>query len=317
MHVSVLLDEVVELLAVKPGGAYIDATLGFAGHAREILKRAGPAGRLLGIDKDREALEAAARRLKDVDGEKSLVHGGHGEIDRLARQNGFIEVDGILLDLGVSSWQLDNAERGFSFMRDGKLSMLMDAGSDGPDAARMLATCDDDELADIFRRYGEEPRARRIARAIVKARERAPIESTLQLAEIVSEAVGRSGPKHPATRVFQALRMAVNSELEELEQALQSGVNLLRPGGRMAVISFESLSDRIVKSCFASHAGRWVSLQQGGEVWEGRLPPVTRITRKPVEAGEEEVSSNPRARTARLRVVERLESVPESRRGRY
>ncbi len=317
MHVSVLLNEVVELLNVMPGGVYIDGTLGFAGHARKILERAGPNGRLLGIDRDPQALEAAARYLADAPGESVLIHGCHGDLRRIAAAEGFAAVDGILLDLGVSSWQLDSAERGFSFMRDGRLSMAMDPGAEGPDAARMLADLSDDELAEIFRRYGEEPRARRIARAIVTAREKRPIVSTLQLAEIVSDAVGRSGPKHPATRVFQALRMAVNSEMEELERALDDGLKLLRPGGRMAVISFESLTDGVVKRCFAEHAGRWVSLQQGGERWTGGDPPVKRVTRKPVEAGAAEVESNPRARSARLRVVERLEQIPAARRKRY
>lgn len=317
MHVSVLLNEVLELLAVPPGGVFIDGTLGFAGHSAAILREAGPTGRLLGIDKDRESLIAAGRTLEGVDGEKTLVHGAHGDIGRIAEENGFTEVDGILLDLGVSSWQLDCAERGFSFMRDGKLSMQMDGSAEFGSAADLLANSDDDELTKIFRQYGEEPRARRIARAIVKARERAPIETTLQLAQIVSRAVGRSGPKHPATRVFQALRMKVNSELEELEQALEDGLKLLKPGGRMAVISFESLSDRIVKRHFVSHAGKWISLQQGGERWEGKTPSVIRITRKPVEAGESELRSNPRSRSARLRVVERLTGPPTGRKKRY
>jgi 16S rRNA (cytosine1402-N4)-methyltransferase len=316
MHVSVLLDEVLELLAVRPGGVYIDGTVGFAGHARAIMERAGPDGRLLGIDRDPQALEAAARHLADAPGESVLIHGCHGAIRRIAAENGFAEADGILLDLGVSSWQLDNAQRGFSFMRDGRLSMRMDPGAEGADAAALLADLSDDELAEIFRRYGEEPRARRIAGAIVKAREKRAIVSTLQLAGVVSDAVGWSAPKHLA-RVFQALRMAVNAEMEELEQALADGLKLLRPGGRMAVIAFESLTDGMVKRFFAEHAGRWLSLQQGGERWTGGEPPVKRVTRKPVEAGAAEVKRNPRARSARLRVVERLEQVPVARRKRY
>jgi 16S rRNA (cytosine1402-N4)-methyltransferase len=314
MHLSVLLKEIVDLLNVRPGGVYIDGTVGFAGHACAILERAGASGRVLGIDKDAQALAAAELNLRTLAGEKQLVHGSHGAIARLAAENGFKDVDGILLDLGVSSWQLDNAERGFSFMRDGKLSMLMDADSGEMDAARMLASFNDDELAEIFRRYGEEPHARRIARAIVAAREKKPIISTLQLADIVSGVVGRRGSRHPATRVFQAIRMYLNSEIEELNQALESGLELLRPGGRMAVITFESLTDREVKHRFASHAGKWISLQQGGERWEGKLPPVYRITRKPVEVGAEELAFNPRARSARLRVVERLERPTKKRR---
>jgi len=317
MHLPVLLSETLEALAVVPGGSYIDGTLGFAGHALEILRCAGAKGRLLGIDKDRVALKESARILEDVAGEKRLVHGAHGELGWLAEQNGFSEVDGILLDLGVSSYQLNTAGRGFSFQRDGKLLMQMDGSAESGSAADLLAESDENEMVDIFRRYGEEPRARRIAKAIVKAREKAPIETTGQLAQIVSDAVGRSGPKHPATRVFQALRMAVNSELEELEQALEDGLNLLKPGGRMAVISFESLSDRIVKRHFTKHAGKWVSLQQGGERWEGELPPVERVTRKPVTAGETELKQNPRARSAKLRVARKLTEPQRARKKRY
>ncbi len=317
MHKSVLLAEVKELLAVKPGGVIVDGTLGLAGHALELLKMAGATGQLLGIDKDIQALEAARSKLDDAAGEKTLVHGAHGDIGRIAEENGFTEVDAILLDLGISSMQIDCAERGFSFMRDGALSMKMDADADYAGAAEIVAESDERELTDIFRRYGEEPNARRIARAIVREREKTPIETTLQLVDVVTSAVGRSGPKNRATRVFQALRMKVNSEIEELEQALEDGLNLLRPGGRMAVISFESLSDRIVKRHFSSHAGKWISLQQGGERWEGLAPPVSRITRKPVEAGDNELRNNPRARSAKLRVVERLDGQPTKKKKRY
>ena len=317
MHLPVLLSETLEALAIVPGGLYIDGTLGFAGHASEILKRAGPSGRLLGIDKDKVALDEAARRLEAVDGARWLVQGAHGELGWIAEQNGFFEVDGILLDLGVSSYQLDVAERGFSFRLDGKLCMRMDADPQGQSAADLLASLDENGLVAIFRRYGEEPRARKIARTIVREREREPIETTGRLADIVSGAVGRSSAKHPATRIFQALRMALNTELEELAQALEDGLKLLKPGGRMAVISFESLSDRIVKQHFASHAGRWVSLQQGGEQWEGELPPVVRVTRKPIVAGVSELRSNPRARSAKLRVVERVVEPQKGKKKRY
>jgi len=317
MHLPVLLSETLEALAVVPGGVYIDGTLGFAGHASEIMRRAGATGRLLGIDKDRVALTEAARRLEGIAGEKRLVQGAHGELGWIAEQNGFPEVDGILLDLGVSSYQIDTAERGFSFRQDGKLSMRMDADPQGESAADLLARLDENGLVDIFRRYGEEPRARRIAEAIVREREREPIETTGRLADVVSDAIGKFSARHPATRVFQALRMAVNSELEELEQALEDGLKLLKPGGRMAVISFESLSDRIVKQHFARHAGKWVSLQQGGEHWEGELPPVARVTRKPVEAGEDELRNNPRARSAKLRVVERVLEAQSAKKKRY
>ena len=303
MHVSVLLREAVEALAVVPGGSYIDGTLGGAGHAAEILRRAGPTGRLLGIDRDTEALARSAVRLRAVGGEKTLVHGTHGEITRLAEANGFAAVDGILLDLGVSSEQLDTPGRGFSFRLEGPLDMRMDP-TRGESAADLIARVDVPSLADVLRRLGEEPQARRIAQAIGRAREKRPIDTTGRLAEVVSEALGgRKGPRHPATRVFQALRMAVNRELEDLEQALEGGLRLLKPGGRMAVITFESLTDRMVKQCFAAHAGKWVSLQQGGERWEGELPAVEKVTRHTVEPGPDEAEENPRARSAKLRAV--------------
>ncbi len=313
MHLSVLLQETVEALAVVPGGSYIDGTLGGAGHAAEILRRAGPTGRLLGIDRDTDALKRSAARLEALSGEKVLVHGAHGELRRLAEANGFAAVDGMLLDLGVSSDQLDTPGRGFSFRLEGPLDMRMDP-TRGESAADLLARLDVQSLADVLRRLGEEPQARRVAQAVVRAQEQSPITTTGRLAEVVSEALGgRKGPRHPATRVFQALRMAVNRELEDLEQALEDGLRLLKPGGRMAVITFESLTDRLVKQRFAAHTGRWVSLQQGGERWEGELPAVTRVTRHPLEAGPEEVAANPRARSAKLRVVQRCEA-PERRR---
>ena len=312
MHLSVLLQETVEALAVVPGGSYIDGTLGGAGHAAEILRRAGPTGRLLGIDRDTDALKRSAARLEALSGEKVLVHGAHGELRRLAEANGFAAVDGVLLDLGVSSDQLDTPGRGFSFRFDGPLDMRMDL-TRGESAADLLARLDVQSLADVFRRLGEEPQSRRVAQAILRAQAQMPIKTTRRLADVVSEALGgRMGPRHPATRVFQALRMAVNQEMEELEQALEDGLKLLKPGGRMAVITFESLTDRLVKQRFAAHAGRWVSLQQGGERWEGELPAVTKVTRHPVEAGPEEVAANPRARSAKLRVVQRCQA-PERR----
>jgi 16S rRNA (cytosine1402-N4)-methyltransferase len=305
MHLPVLLRETVDALAVAPGGSVIDGTLGGAGHAGELLARAGPAGRLLGIDRDPGALARAAARLKDVPGEKVLVHGAHGDIRRLAQENGFGAVDGVLLDLGVSSEQLDAPGRGFSFRFDGPLDMRMDPGR-GESAAELLARLDGPALAELLARLGEEPQARRVARAVVRAREQGPVATTGRLAEVVSEALGgKKGPRHPATRVFLALRMAVNQEVEDLARALEDGLNLLKPGGRMAVITFESITDRLVKQGFAAHAGKWISLQQGGERWEGRQPVVTKVTRRPAEAGEAEVAANPRARSARLRVVQR------------
>ena len=305
MHTPVLLKETVDSLAVKPGGVYIDGTLGRAGHAREILARAGTGARLVGIDRDTLALTESAERLERIPGVSlTLVHGCHGNIAKIVRDEGIGAVDGILLDLGVSSPQLDEADRGFSFRADGPLDMRMDR-SRGETAADIVATRSEDELASLLRTFGEEPNARRIARAIVQARAVARIETTAQLAALVEKTVGRSGAHHPATRTFQAIRMAVNDELGELARALEGGLGLLKPGGRFAVITFESLTDRTVKRFFADHAGRMVSLQQGGERWEGSLPKVRLVTRHAVTASEEEIGANPRARSAKLRAIER------------
>ena len=298
-HVSVMLKEAVDALNVKEGGVYVDGTLGRAGHTKEILRRGG---RVIGIDRDDDALKAVAEL--SVQGLKA-VKGNHGDVAEILKNEGLEKVDGILLDLGVSSPQLDEGERGFSFRADGPLDMRMDRAS-GLTAADVVRDFDETGLTEIFRRYGEEPNARRIAKAIVKARAASPIDTTLQLAEIVERTVGRRGAHHPATRVFQALRMHVNDEMGELEKALAAGLGCLKPGGRMAVITFESLTDRVVKRFFAAHAGRMVSLQQGGEMWEGELPRVVQVTRKAVVASEQEIAGNPRSRSAKLRAVERM-----------
>lgn len=307
MHVPVLLRETVEGLAVKAGGWYIDGTLGRAGHAAEVMRRAGPEGHLLGIDRDGAELERARQALEAVPGHKTLVHGVNGSLAEIARANGFGPVDGVLLDLGVSSDQLDEPERGFSFRADGPLDMRMDPTT-GESAADLVAGLGVDELAEIFRCLGEEPGARRAAQAIVRERAKAAIATTGRLAEVVGRALGgRPGGKNPATRVFQALRMAVNGEMENLERALEAGLGLLKPGGRFAVITFESLTDRAVKRCFAAHVGKMASLQQGGERWEGSEPAVAKVTGHPVTARDEELAENPRARSAKLRIVERRE----------
>ena len=305
-HIPVLLRETVAALAVRPGGVYVDGTLGRAGHAAAVLAAAGAGATLVGIDRDEQALRESAARLAPFAGARvELVHGRHGDLAACVRERGLDEADGILLDLGVSSPQLDEAGRGFSFRNDGPLDMRMDP-SQGPTAADLVATAGEDALAETFRALGEEPQARRIARAIVRAREKAPLATTGQLADLVERTVGRRGAHHPATRVFQALRMAVNDEMGELERALAGGLSLLKPGGRFAVITFESITDRIVKRFFAAHAGRAVSLQQGGTRWEGELPRVRLVTRRAVTAAEDEVSENPRARSAKLRAAERV-----------
>ena len=298
-HISVMLTEAVDALNVKEGGVYVDGTLGRAGHTKEILRRGG---RVIGIDRDDDALKAV--EALSVQGLKA-VKGNHGDVAKILKNEGLEKVDGILLDLGVSSPQLDEGERGFSFRADGPLDMRMDR-TGGVTAADVVRDLDESGLTDIFRKYGEEPNARRIAKAIVKARGVSSIETTLQLAEIVERTVGRRGAHHPATRVFQALRMHVNDEMGELEKALADGLECLKPGGRMAVITFESLTDRVVKHFFAAHAGRMVSLQQGGEMWEGELPRVMQVTRKAVVASDQEIAANPRSRSAKLRAVERM-----------
>lgn len=298
-HVPVLLKETIEALAVKPAGRYVDGTLGRAGHTKEILARGGT---VLGVDRDEQALcEVAEEGLKGL----VAVKGRHGDLARLARENGWKEVDGILLDLGVSSPQLDEAERGFSFLREGPLDMRMDRTC-GPTAADLVNSEGADGLEETFRTLGEEPKARMVAKAIVKAREAGTrFETTKEFADFVERVLGRHGGHHPATRVFQALRMAVNDEMGELERALEGGMEILKPGGRFAVITFESLTDRVVKRFFAAHVGRMVSLQQGGERWEGTLPRVRPVTRKAVTAGKEEMDLNPRSRSAKLRVIEK------------
>lgn len=302
-HIPVLLLEAVDALAVKSGGRYVDGTLGRAGHTQEILARGGC---VLGIDRDDQALREV-EELKSRGDEKwsrlTLARGNHGDLKEIACEKGWTEVDGILLDLGVSSPQLDEAGRGFSFLRDGPLDMRMDR-SRGVTAADLVNNESAERLEEIFREWGEEPQARRIARAIVAERKEHSFTTTMELADYLERILGRRGAHHPATRVFQALRMEVNDEMGELERALEGGFRLLRKGGRFAVITFESLTDRVVKRTFAAHVGRMVSLQQGGERWEGDLPRAKAISRKAIVAGAEETALNPRSRSAKLRVIE-------------
>ena len=297
-HVPVLLRETVAALDVKRGGRYVDGTLGRAGHAREVVALGGE---VLGIDRDDQAVaEVEAMKIEGL----RIARGNHGELREIAEANGWSEVDGVLLDLGVSSPQLDDAGRGFSFQREGPLDMRMDR-SRGLTAADLVNESAAESLEEIFRTLGEEPNARRIARAIVERRAERPFETTSDLALFVERLVGRRGPHHPATRVFQALRMEVNDELGELRRALEGGLAILRRGGRFAVITFESLTDREVKRFFAAHAGREVSLQGGGSEWRGELPRVKVVSRKAVKASPEEVDLNPRSRSAKLRVAQK------------
>ncbi len=306
MHQSVLLAEVLSLLDVREGGVYVDGTAGSGGHAEAILECIGESGMLLAIDRDREALKRTSHRLSRFGSRFRCIHGNYAQIADHCAGAGVDAVDGILLDLGVSSDQIDTAERGFSFMQDGPLDMRMDQTATRT-AADIVNTSSEQELVMILKTYGEERSARRIASAIVNRRKVKPFQTTLDLAETIAGIKGgRRGRTHPATQSFQAIRMAVNGELEGVESGLREGLGLLRDGGRMAVITFHSLEDRMVKRFFAGHEGRWESLAAGGERWNGECPPMRRITRKPVKPTEAECRENPRARSSKLRVAERV-----------
>jgi 16S rRNA (cytosine1402-N4)-methyltransferase len=304
-HVPVLYDEVLALLQPREGGKYIDGTLGAGGHAAGILEASSPDGRLLAFDRDPEALRFAREQLQAYGERVTYVHASYAEMGQLAPQHGFDEVDGILLDLGLSSRQLDSADRGFSFMRTGPLDMRFDT-TQGQTAADLINNLSQEALADIFWRYGEEQNSRRYARAIVEAR---PLQTTEELAELIErEAPGwvRRKRIHPATQVFQALRIAVNGELAALEQGLEAAVNLLRPGGRVAVISFHSLEDRFVKNYLRDLTQDCICPPRQPVCTCDVEPVVKLITRKVVMADEDEVEQNPRSRSARLRVAEKL-----------
>jgi 16S rRNA (cytosine1402-N4)-methyltransferase len=304
-HRPVMLEASVTALAVKPAGVYVDATFGRGGHSRLILKQLGPQGRLLAIDKDPEAV-AYARAHFAGDARFSIVQGSFAQLTEIAEASGILRrVDGVLLDLGVSSPQLDQPERGFSFLQDGPLDMRMDPTS-GQSAAKWLEGIEVKELARMLKEYGEERHAMRIAKAIVQAGQQAPIHTTRELAEIVA----RANPswekgKHPATRSFQAIRIHINRELEELRQALTQVLEVLAPGGRLAVISFHSLEDRMVKR-FMREQSRGDPFPAGLPVTRDQLRPAMRLVGKPGSADARELAENPRARSAVLRVAERL-----------
>jgi 16S rRNA (cytosine1402-N4)-methyltransferase len=306
-HVPVLKEETLLLLDVKPGGRYIDGTMGLGGHSEALLEGSSPDGVLLGVDRDPEALRRSATRLAAFGARVTMVHGNYADLPSLAQWASFVGVDGILLDLGVSSMQLDDAIRGFSFMRDGPLDMRMDS-TQSITAADLVNGLSESDLANTIYQYGEEPASRRIASAIVRERQVEPITTTGRLAAIVSAAKGgRSGKVHPATQTFQALRMAVNEELDGLRRGLDGALELLRPGGRLAVITFHSLEDREVKHCFREHVVREESLPQGGARKIGRKPYVTLVNKKAMTASDTEIRANPRSRSAKLRVVERID----------
>jgi 16S rRNA (cytosine1402-N4)-methyltransferase len=305
MHLPVLAVEVVEWMGIRAGGTYIDGTLGGGGHARLILERTGPQGRLLALDRDDEAIARAREALGERATQCRFVQGSFADVETHAAGEGIRAVDGVLLDVGMSSNQVDDPQRGFSFLRDGPLDMRFDRRQ-ACTAEALVNRLTEPELARILWDYGEEPAARRIARRLAQERAREPIRTTGRLAEVVAAAKGGvRGRIHPATQTFQALRVAVNGELDALERGLEGALRLLRPGGRLAVIAFHSLEDRCVKHRLLAHAGRWESLAEGGRRWQGEEPPVRILTRKPVRPGADEEAANPRARSARLRVAER------------
>lgn len=305
-HQPVLVNEVVDLLVVRRGGTYIDGTVGSGGHALAILERTGLGGLLLGIDRDREALERARARLVGWEKQYLLIYGNYADMTSIAKRNGIDHADGVLLDLGVSSEQLDTPERGFSFMKDRPLDMRMDS-SEEITAAELVNNLSESELFGLLWTLGEEPMARRIARHIVKERRNGPITTTRQLAGLIEKAAGGRRRVHPATRTFQALRMAVNGELDSLQAGLSEGLDMLAEGGRMAVISFHSVEDRLVKRFFVRHSGKWESLQTGGRAWRGEKPAVSLVNRRPIIPTREEIETNPRSRSAKLRVVEKCD----------
>ncbi|HHX51504.1 MAG TPA: 16S rRNA (cytosine(1402)-N(4))-methyltransferase RsmH [Clostridia bacterium] len=307
-HIPVLLEEVLEYLAPQPGEVYVDATLGGAGHGAEILKRIIPSGFLIGIDRDREALEKAERILAGVAGDYQVFHGNYQEISSIVRETQITAVDGILFDLGVSSFQLDDQDRGFSYQKDAPLDMRMNP-LEGVSARAIVNTWSEKELGEMIFSYGEERWAKRIASFIVGARETRPVETTGQLVEIIKAAIPaaarRSGP-HPAKRTFQALRIAVNDELGGLARTLPQAVRLLKPGGRLSVITFHSLEDRIVKRTLQKMAALCTCPPGLPQCRCGQQRVVKIVTRKPVLPSDREIRENPRARSAKLRVAEKL-----------
>lgn len=305
-HIPVLLQPVLDLLKIHPGASAIDGTLGGGGHTAYLLAQSQPGGRVLGLDAD----PAAIRRVQDrfaaeiADGRLVVASSNFGEMAVTAQQLGFGQVDAIFLDLGVSSFQLETAERGFSFAQNGPLDMRFDP-TQGVSAAEIVNTWPEKELADLIYRYGEDRRSRQIARYLVRQR---PVATTGELANAVEQAVGgRRGSRiHPATQTFQALRIAVNQELGQLEAVLPQCLHLLKPEGRLAVISFHSLEDRIVKQWMQHEASDWVHDAHHPAGGQARTATVAIVTKKPVTATPEEIAGNPRSRSAKLRVAERL-----------
>ncbi|MFU7514830.1 16S rRNA (cytosine(1402)-N(4))-methyltransferase RsmH [Clostridium sp. HCS.1] len=306
-HVSVLLNECIEGLNIKENGIYVDGTLGGGGHSSEILKNLSDEGLLIGIDQDKDALKAASNRLQNYKNVK-YVHNNFYNIDSILNELEIEKIDGMLMDLGVSSYQLDTGDRGFSYMQDAPLDMRMNR-ENSLSAYEVVNDYEEAEIYRIIRDYGEEKFAKRIARFIVENREKKKIETTLELVEIIKAAIPakarREGP-HPAKRTFQAIRIEVNSELSILNKAIEDGVNRLNKGGRMAIITFHSLEDRIVKLKFKELATACTCPKEFPICVCGGKAKVKIISRKAIEPSKEEVDENPRSRSAKLRVIERI-----------
>lgn len=303
-HISVLLAECIEGLDIKPDGIYVDGTCGGAGHSCEIAKRLTDGGRLIGIDRDPDAIKAATARLEPYNAK--VLHGNYSEIEALAHSVGIEKVDGVLLDLGVSSHQLDTIERGFSYHGDAPLDMRM--SQEGATAADLVNTLPHAELSRIMFEYGEEKFSRRIADEIIKRREIKPIETTSELADIITTAVPAKfrREKNPCKKTFQAFRIAVNCEFEHLNKGLDDAFELLKPGGRLCVITFHSLEDRIVKQRFASFCKGCICPPDFPQCVCGKTPRGKLVNRKPIEATPEELEANIRSRSAKLRIIEKL-----------
>jgi len=309
-HVPVLLSEVLEYLAPKPGGYYLDGTLGLGGHSEAIMEAASGQAQLVGLDRDMATLERARQRLSRFGDRVHLFHSQYSDYEAALDELGWDLLDGALLDIGVSSMQIDQADRGFSFHADGPLDMRMDPDGDAKPASWIVNKASAETLRMIIGKYGEDPMGGRITNAILEARAKAPIETTLELARIVEMAYPAKwraqSRNHPATRTFQALRMAVNGELDELQAFLGTIIPRLRPGGRVAIISFHSLEDRMVKHTFAAEAKGCICPRQIPVCVCNHVASLKILTKKPVTAGEEELKRNRRSSSAKLRVAERV-----------
>ena len=306
-HISVLLDETIDGLDIKPDGIYVDGTLGGGGHSYEILKRLSPKGRLIGIDQDGEALKAAGERLKEFENQITLVRSNYCEIDKVLKELNVEKVDGILLDIGVSSYQLDNLERGFSYKSDAPLDMRMDTRQELT-AADVVNTYSENELFKIIKDYGEDKFAKNIAKHIVLARKEKPLETTKELSEVIKRAIPmkvQAKGGHPAKKTFQAIRIEVNQELTVLKESIDKMIHLLKPNGRICIITFHSLEDRIVKTKFRENENPCTCPPNFPVCVCGKKSKGKVITRKPIIPSEDEIEENKRAKSSKLRIFER------------